>query len=540
MSTESTSGLIEPRCCWCKKPFVVDQILGEPFWICDTAACFDRQCRWAIFGVDGQLFYLPTPRQVELEEAVESQRYRGICMGGSRGGSKSTGLRRLAYRYCQKFPDFTAVLLRRTFPDLEKDHLLKARREMRRLGAKLANRQVTWPTNDSVLTFSHCQDDDDWKNWIGAEADLVIFDQAEMFTEKQITEISAIAGRIRRRDWKGLVILGENPGGPAAEYIDELYIAKTRGQRRTPSGRLKYPAYKPDVHLFIPTDVEDNPYIDEDYADFLMALDPDQRERFRWGRRDVFPGQYFPEFNVDGRVELLDVPAELPRLGGLHWGYFRPGIFVWAVVLPDGRLYVERELTFEETLADTVAKDIVTVNAEHDWTLTAVWGNPPAEVPEGQTGEDVFETMRQAGVPVVRSDHDRVSGFLRMRHWFKLPIVIDQVPHLALIVSPACKTLIKTIPTLLQAEGNKEDCNRDGQEQGANALRYIVMSRPGLPEQPAAPTGRDLSTLPIKVADDVARMRDYEEHDPFSTEIKPGEPGWPFGLHWGGSSTIAD
>ncbi len=523
---------IDARCCWCGKPFVTDRILGDLVWICETTACYDRQCRWAMFDLEGRIFHFPTPKNVELEEAVEMQRYRGILLGGSRGGAKSTGLRRLAYRYCMRYPDFTAVLLRRTFPDLEKDHLLKAAKEVKRIGAKLASRKVTWERNDSVLAFNHCQDDDDWKNYVGAEADLLIIDQAEMFTEKQITEISAMVGRMRREGWRGVVLLGENPGGPSAEYLDEVYIAKTRSL-------VKYPAYRPEAHLFIKTQVEDNPWVDDEYADFLMALEPKQRERYRWGRRDVFPGQYFSEFTTDDRVQRLVVPPELPRLGGLHWGYFRPGIFLWAVVLPDGRIYVEREHVFEETVPETVAQTIAATNALKRWTFGAVWGNPPSEIPEGQTGEDVFETFRANGVPVVRSDHDRVSGFLRVRQWFH-PLVIDGVAQPALIVSPDCPTLIKTIPTLLQDETNKEDCDRTGHEQGANALRYLVMSRPGLPERPAPRIGRDLSTLSEKVADDISRLRDYEDHDPNSRELRPGDPGWPFGLHWGGASTIID
>lgn len=525
------SWVIEARCCWCRKPFVIDVILGDAFWVCETPSCFDRQCRWAMFDVDGKLFHLPTPKQVELEEAVESQRYRAIVMGGSRGGSKSTGLRRLAYRYCMQYSDFTAVLLRRTFPDLEKDHLLKAAKEMRRIGAKLASRRVTWPKLDSVLTFSHCQDDDDWKNWIGAEADLLIFDQIEMFTEKQVTEIAAIVGRMRREGWKGLWLGGENPGGPLATYIDEVFLSKTRD-------RVAYPAYRPEVHLFIPTAVEDNPWVDAGYGEFLMALEPAQRERFRWGNRDVFPGQYFSEFKTEGRVQRLEVSADLPRLGGLHWGYFRPGIFLWAVVLPDGRLYVERELSFSEKLADDVAQEIAAVNLAQGWTFGAVWGNSPSEIPEGQTGEDVIETFRAQGVPVVRSAHDRVSGFLRLRHWLK-PFVLEGVLQPALIVSPDCRILIKTIPTLLQDNSHEEDCDQTGPEQPANALRYIVMSRPGTPVSAAPLLGRDLSRLPPKVADDIARIREYEDHEA-EGDLRPGDPGWPFGSHWGGSSKILD
>jgi hypothetical protein len=105
------------------------------------------------------------------------------------------------------------------------------------------------------------------------------------------------------------------------------------------------------------------------------------------------------------------------------------------------------------------------------------------------------------------------------------------------VVSPDCPIVIKTLPALLQADTNTEDCV--GPDQAANALRYLVMSRPGPPETVAPPIGRNLAALPPKVAADIQRMREYEGTAE-QTDVLMGDPGWPFGLDWGGSSTVVD
>ncbi len=156
---------------------------------------------------------------------------------------------------------------------------------------------MKWP-NGSEIEFGHCNTADDFKSYIGAEVDLLVFDQIEQFTEQQVTEISASVGRIRRNDWKGLVLAGENPGGPLASFVDQLFISKTRD-------RIKYPKYDPNKYGFVKAELDDNPWVDDDYVDFLAGLEPAKRDMYRFGRRDVFPGQFFKTFNPTTHVVSL-------------------------------------------------------------------------------------------------------------------------------------------------------------------------------------------------------------------------------------------
>ncbi len=507
-----------PACCWCGGPFVLVEIHQVLAFRCQTDACFDRCARW-MDVIDGRLFSLPLPKQVELFEAVESLQYRRICWGGEVGGGKSRGLRHLAYHYARQYVDFNALLLRRTYGELESSHLTPASRDADKLGAKYSRNRLAF-NNGSLLRFGHCEDEKtDFKLYRSDEYDLIVFDQLETFTDRIFAEIGARTGRVRRVGWRGIVLAGENPGGPGAAFVDEIFVSKTRD-------RVKFPRYRPEDHLFIPAAMSDNPYLADNYAEFLGDLPEAQREQYRFGRRDIFPGQYFHAFVHPARVRHLDVPCDFPRIGALHWGYFRPGIMLWAVVLPDGRLYIEHEEAFDEVIAAKEAAALLAVSAARGVTLAQTVGNPIEDVGDAAIGEDVFETLHRAGLSVFRSQHDPVAGWERLRHWFATEA--DQPP--ALIVDPSCTTLLKTVPLLIQSESNIEDVQETDSVAAAKALRYLVMVRPQRHQLEASTGARDLSMVDPKTRAEIERLRAYEAHEAGESDpIGRTDPGWPFG-----------
>lgn len=292
----------EPVCCWCGSGFRQEDIQGMLAWVCEKTECRERQLVWLSLDDNGQFFYLPTPKQTVLEEAVHAAvnrraPYRQICIGGDRGGAKSTALRNIAYRYCRKMQVFKTLFLRRTYIELMDNHIRDAQAtELERIGGKYANYVVSFADTKSSLQFGHCQDAKDFSKYVGPEYDLIIFDQLEQFTQQQYSEICAATGRKRRQGWRGVVVAGENPGGPLSAFVDELFISKTRD-------RVKYPGYKPEHYHFIPAQLEDNPWIDSDYEDFLAGLEPVKRDMYRFGRRDRYPGQFFGSFDRDLHVK---------------------------------------------------------------------------------------------------------------------------------------------------------------------------------------------------------------------------------------------
>lgn len=65
------------------------------------------------------------PKQSEIWRRWDEQKYTRIGFGGARGGAKSGGGRRLMLLRRFKYPKTTGLVLRRTYPELYKSHIVK-------------------------------------------------------------------------------------------------------------------------------------------------------------------------------------------------------------------------------------------------------------------------------------------------------------------------------------------------------------------------------------------------------------------------------
>ena len=420
------------------------------------------------------LVYLPLPKQVEAIEAVDSGLYRWILYGGARGGAKSHFLRWLAYTKCLQYPGFQALLIRRTYPELEKSHMRRVPAEVKQLGGEFvpsAKPPIVRFRQGSILEFGHCQDAQDVQNFLSAEYNLFLPDETGTFEEDMVLKIASSV-RFKSKDKNGKVfrpcIVGAT--NPGSLWIKDRWIDKVVDSER-------YSDYRPEEHFFIQSLLDDNPYPDEEYERMLNALDPATKAAWRDGRWDVFEGQYFKEFRRDLHVRHLDIPRDLPRIGGMDWGYANPGVHLWAVVLPDGHLHIEREYKFKETLADSVGQEITQTNRDYGLSLSVTYADPSMWIRSGQSGESIAETLQRAGVPCQRSNHERTNGWQRLRHWLRQ----TAGGTAGLSIDPDCQYLIRTLPALTHDKTHPEDVDTEGDDHAADALRYLVMGRPAPP-----------------------------------------------------------
>ena len=223
------------RCRWCGEKFYR---VFETQWFCKTKKCQTRQKRHAIKKPEevpedeSPYIYLPTPAQVELHESKAPN----LLWGGSAGGSKTFGLRWDLYKWCQDIPNFRALLLRRTFPELERTHLL----DMRKEGGTQKEPGMLGPVayyargerrmlfeNGSFIEAGHCESANDMMRYLSSEYDQICFDEWSTFDEEPIVEISSRARSSNRavEDRGGAFVRGgSNPGGPGALYLRDHFI----------------------------------------------------------------------------------------------------------------------------------------------------------------------------------------------------------------------------------------------------------------------------------------------------------------------------
>jgi phage terminase large subunit len=297
------------RCRWCGGPF--GQVFGFQ-WLCLTLACAERCIANAIAkpedsAFDSPLLYLPLPLQVETEEHP----VRRLLVHGPSGISKSFGGRWSLYARCRKIPGYTALLLRCTYDQLEKNHLRFMPAEAELLGDaeyKSGNPKRMVFENGSEIRFGYCEDKADIEQHVGPEWDEVFIDEAVKMLPAAIQEITARdRGSATSRPWrmthggtKGRSRLLTNPGGRAAIYLDDFFI------KRDPD-RTQFKKYKPEYYGNIYGDIRDNPYLDEDFEDAsLGGLESNRWEQLARGRWDVFPGQFFAQFAPDTHVREME------------------------------------------------------------------------------------------------------------------------------------------------------------------------------------------------------------------------------------------
>lgn len=444
-------------------------------WLCESEACRERQLQWKITDIAGNLLYCPLPIQVEFEEAISSQRFGAICIGGHRSSSKSIALRMATYRVARRLKDFTALFLRREWSQIDANQMRFAEREAPRLGADFKSKRVKFADMGSEIRFGHCQDPDDWKQYIGYDVDLIDFEQIELFTQKQFAEISAATGRSTKYDdWRGLVLATENPGGPLSKFVNDIFVTKTLD-------RKLYPDYDAADYCFIESKLDDNPYTDPRYEQKLAILSPARRAMMRHGRRDVFEGQFFQSFLKDSHVTADPGARGLKWFASLRFGFNEMGHALLWNILPTNHVFLRAEYRFEQTNEDVLVRQL---NA---WAQSFGLKRMPLTYAQPElftkldldgtqiVGQSIGETLQLHDLPVIAADADELNGWKRV-HAFLRPDLND-VPWLR--VHPSCEDLINGLSNAMCADKDADLVSDDSPMLSAlHALRYGAMSRP--------------------------------------------------------------
>jgi predicted phage terminase large subunit-like protein len=217
--------------------------------------------------------------------------------GGAAGGGKTDALLASALQYVD-VPEYDAILIRRTFPEL-------------RMPGSLLDRATDWlgPTDarwdglngrwrfpsGATVGFGYLQNEQDKHRYQSAEFNFIGVDELTTFTSSQYLYLHS---RLRRPS-RGAISrvpsrmrAGSNPGGIGHEWVRQRFLIEKRG-------------------TYIPARLWDNPFIDiEDYASRLWRLDPITRAQLMDGDWEaVAQGNMFkPE-----RLAVLEVAPQVLR-----------------------------------------------------------------------------------------------------------------------------------------------------------------------------------------------------------------------------------
>ena len=441
--------------------------------------------------------------------------HRYVMYGGARAGGKSWAIRTKAKIMALKYPGIKQMIVRKTYPELEANHIKQLREELQTGHPEKAKRfasyndakkEITFP-NGSQILFRYCDAEKDVDRFQGTEVDILYIDESTQMSQEQITKIDACVRGVN--NFPKRTYLTCNPGGKSHAWHKRLFIDK----------RFEGPE-QPEDYVFIPARVTDNSALmaaDPKYIETLRALPKRLRDMWLDGSWDVFAGQFFEEFRVDPEpdkclvagitaeeakkqrrwVHVIDpidesygVPPGWTIMRSYDFGYNKPFSLAWWAVDYDGVLYRILELygcTGEPNegvrwTPDEQFRRVREVEQTHPWLRGRKIHDGVADpaIWDASRGESIAETAERYGIYFDKGDHQRMAGWMQCHYRLQF----DENGYARCYIFKNCDAFIRTIPLLLYDETHPEDLDTDGEDHVADEWRYLCMTRPVTPVLP--------------------------------------------------------
>lgn len=436
-----------------------------------------------------------------------------ILYGGAAGGGKSHLFRVASIIWCTEVPGLQVYLFRRSFPDLEKNHMTGPKGYRALLAPWVNHKWVTitekeirfW--NGSKIYLAHCNDEKDRFNYQGAEMHVLMVDELTHFTEiiyRFLRSRVRLVGLKVPEKYKGFfprILNGSNPGNVGHLWVKGAFVdpAPPMDIRRTSDeeGGL--------LRQFIPARLEDNPSMLQDDPTYRIRLRGLGSEALvkamEHGDWNIVEGAYFDGWDPRRHViEPFRVPDWWVRLRGFDWGSARPFSYGEYAVsdgsrLADGRSYPTGALirTYEWYGCKRTKEGVAVANTGLKMTAQAIArqiqdtrghlkfqrsvADPSIFKQDG--GISIAEAMEKEGVIWDRADNARVARLGALGGWNQIRDRLAGDDHGPMLyIFKNCTELIRTLPALQHDQLNPEDLDTDGEDHAADELRYACMARP--------------------------------------------------------------
>lgn len=446
------------------------------------------------------------------QQIAFSTKANEVLFGGSAGGGKSYLIRYLAVWCALNCSGIQVYLFRRTYPDLQKNHMEGATSLPAMLGGLIEKKQVVINYGKGVINFAngsriflcHCQYEKNVFNYQGAEIHLLLIDELTHFSEKIYR---FLRGRCRCGSWKppkgfgGVfprIVCCSNPGGIGHNWVKEMFVTANEPNRvwRTPKaeGRM--------LRQFIPSMLADNPTMeqnDPDYRDRLLGLgDTALVKAMLEGNWDIVAGGAIDDvWNPDTQiVPPFKVPDNWYVDRSFDWGSSAPfSVGWWAMsngetvkfddgttrCFPPGSLirigewygWSGRPNEGCRMLAEHVARGIK--ERERAMGLLNVRPGPAdSAIFTSDGGHCIADDMKRQGVKWTvahKGAGSRAAGLERVRAMLKASSVpVPESPGLYAV--SRCLHYIRTMPVLPRSQLNPEDVDTTSEDHVYDEVRY--------------------------------------------------------------------
>lgn len=449
-----------------------------------------------------------TPKQYEMMYTYED--VDEIFYGGQAGGAKSEGLLRFALRRRIECPGSVGLMLRKTFPELEKSLIRKSRKFYPRFAKWSESKKLYQFPNGSIQEFGYVEKDIDVEQYMSAEYDDIEFDELGHFNEYPYVYL---ASRLRPRQppkgsgikpWKGLMRAAGNPGGVGHQWIRARFVQNGRGKVIKVFDEEEH-TYK--TRLFIPSTLGDNTLMSlrerTEYRGWLNKLPEAERRMLRDGDWEFNPGAAFPELSRKTHgydPKQIPVPKWAPILRSYDFGHAKPFSIGWWWIDYDGRMWRFAEWYGWNGNPDTGIRmampDVATGILKREKALgieervvqspadPSIFAKKPDYKGGGQ-GPGPGEMLAESGIFMAPSDNNRFLGKQQFHERLRIPEDPDERPMA--MISNDCEQFWRTVPAMPMDDKNPEDVDTDAEDHVYDEARYGFMARPISPEAQKPP-----------------------------------------------------
>lgn len=335
--------------------------------------------------------------------------------------------------------------------------------------------------------LGHCKDKDDWSQYYSKQFTGVSWDELVQFEQVQWTQINS---RVRSYDpvlrpMMKIRAMSNPIGGVKVEnpfWVRDYFVEDAPEGRRTMKKKLVMPdgeiVWK--TRIYLPARLSDNPNPEfvREYTKKLIDLPSHLRRALFDGDWYVVAGSFFAD-SWNPRLHVcrpFKIPDDWPRFRSMDWGFKAPGCIHWYALDPEGTLWVERELTFQNKTATEVAGFVKDVEKEMGlWSKYRSGITGPADTQlwerRGETGMSKAQEFAKEGVLWQKAD--KRSRQRNAEHIVKrLRDHRNETQTPGLVIFDTCRKLISTLPSIQAEEGNPEIPADGGNDHWFDSLSY--------------------------------------------------------------------
>lgn len=434
--------------------------------------------------------YAPIDGYMDFHAAARLADHHGgpewIALGGKRGPGKSHAVMSQAtLDDCQRVPGLKWLFLRKVMKSAAESLEDLIARICLYIPHSQTRDKIVFP-NGSRIILGGYKDERDIDKYLGLEYDGILVEECTQLSEDKKNKIRGSL-RSSKANWRPRIYLTTNADGPGLMWFKRMFVAPWRAGTES------------NTRFFDVTKI-DNPFIGQEYSEWLDTLTGPLRKAWRDGDWDAFAGMSFPDWNHERHVlkyaDQFELPVSWPKWRSLDWGLAKPFSVHWWAMNPDTeQLHVYREhyeagqttkQQAEIILAETPPEELTVVKLTY--ADPALWSRKEQEGKITTTEQE----MRKYGVPLTRADNNRLNGMRKVHNVLAdLPIGEPGVQ-----VWEQCTHIIEQMESLAADQHNPEDVDTEQEDHAFDDFKYgLTNVRRLKPKPPPKQPAQNLPSL---------------------------------------------